>query len=277
LNTAEEERCAELGIVLVLDSRQGDFSARQVRSLIARIKSRTGCHIVETSYSERGDPAISQAVGRAVERGADQVVVIPALISPRIYDDGSAIRRAVEQARSAHPGVKVVYSGPLLDEVGYENLIVSAIHEHEMMAQEPRLVRLNELPPGRAGIVHSLEGGRHFVSRMVSLGFTPGTEVKVVQNYGSGVFPSPDRDFRTPFVEWSPAGPHRHGCLLRFWPISRGRFWKPWLHPGERHYPGYGHGSIIANVRNARVALGWREARRVLVILKGDEERNSDK
>jgi Fe2+ transport system protein FeoA len=80
------------------------------------------------------------------------------------------------------------------------------------------LVSLNELSPGKVGVVHGLNGGRHFVSRMVSLGFTPGTEVRVVQNYG--------------------------------------------------------HGPIIANVRNTRVALGWMEAHKVLVVPEDDEEGN---
>jgi ferrous iron transport protein A len=87
-------------------------------------------------------------------------------------------------------------------------LAVNAAREHE----EPELTRLSDLPSGQVGIVHSLNGGRHFVSRMVSLGFTPGTEVRVMQNYG--------------------------------------------------------HCSLIASVRNTRVALGRGEAQKVLVARK---------
>jgi ferrous iron transport protein A len=29
-------------------------------------------------------------------------------------------------------------------------------------------------------------GGHHFVSRLASLGFTPGTRLRVIQNYGHG-------------------------------------------------------------------------------------------
>lgn len=45
---------------------------------------------------------------------------------------------------------------------------------------------LADLPPGSAGIVRSLQGGRHFRGRLASLGFTEGALIKVVQNYGRG-------------------------------------------------------------------------------------------
>jgi Fe2+ transport system protein FeoA len=268
LRPAKKDRRAQLGIVLVFDSRRRDSPARRVESLSARIKSRSSCRVIEASYSERDDGSdISQAVGRVVEQGAERVVVIPAPISPQVYDNAPAIRRAVKEAQAAHPGVEVVYGGPLLNEEDYENLIVNAIHEHEMMAQEPRLVRLNELPPGEVGTVHSLKGGRHFISRMVSLGFTPGTEVRIVQNYGHGGVRFPDMAYwgASPRLPWL-------GCLFRALPIGRGKPWKGWFHAGKPGHPG--HGSIIANVRNTRVALGWREAQRVLVIPRGGEEGN---
>jgi Fe2+ transport system protein FeoA len=55
----------------------------------------------------------------------------------------------------------------------------------------PHLDRPEELPlsalrTGERGVVTSLSGGRGLLSRMASLGFTPGAEVTVVQNYGRG-------------------------------------------------------------------------------------------
>jgi Fe2+ transport system protein FeoA len=91
-------------------------------------------------------------------------------------------------------------------------LAVNTARENETTVQEAGLTRLSDLPSGQVGTVHSLKGGRHFVSRMVSLGFTPGTEVRVMQNYG--------------------------------------------------------HCSLIASVRNTRVALGRGEAQKVLVTRK---------
>ncbi len=45
---------------------------------------------------------------------------------------------------------------------------------------------LTELSAGQKARIHSLRGGRGFVSRMAALGFTPGSEVIMVQNYGRG-------------------------------------------------------------------------------------------
>jgi ferrous iron transport protein A len=48
------------------------------------------------------------------------------------------------------------------------------------------LKSLADLPTGTRTVVHTLQGGREFVSRLSALGFTSGTEVKVVQNYRHG-------------------------------------------------------------------------------------------
>jgi ferrous iron transport protein A len=45
---------------------------------------------------------------------------------------------------------------------------------------------LNALQPHQRGIVTGLVGGHGLLSRMASLGFTPGAEVTMVQNYGRG-------------------------------------------------------------------------------------------
>jgi len=56
------------------------------------------------------------------------------------------------------------------------------------MALKPNndVVPLSTLAPQERGIVRSLNGGHHFVSRMVALGFTPGVPVVMVQNFGRG-------------------------------------------------------------------------------------------
>ena len=47
-------------------------------------------------------------------------------------------------------------------------------------------VFLSAMRPGERGIVVDLAGGRGLLGRMTSLGFTPGAEVTVMQNYGHG-------------------------------------------------------------------------------------------
>jgi ferrous iron transport protein A len=45
---------------------------------------------------------------------------------------------------------------------------------------------LNKLKTGETAVIHSLEGGHTFRSRLAALGFTPGAEIKMVQNTGHG-------------------------------------------------------------------------------------------
>ena len=45
---------------------------------------------------------------------------------------------------------------------------------------------LNALDVGERGVVVGMDGGRGLLCRMTSLGFTPGAEVTVMQNYGHG-------------------------------------------------------------------------------------------
>lgn len=71
---------------------------------------------------------------------------------------------------------------------------------------------LSNLAPSETGVVHELIGGRGFMSRLAALGFTPGTKLVMVQNFG--------------------------------------------------------HGPVIVNIRDTRIALGRGEAARVYVTKK---------
>jgi ferrous iron transport protein A len=50
----------------------------------------------------------------------------------------------------------------------------------------PNQKSLTDLITGEHATVFSFEGGRTVNNRLTSLGFTPGTEINVVQNYGRG-------------------------------------------------------------------------------------------
>jgi ferrous iron transport protein A len=45
------------------------------------------------------------------------------------------------------------------------------------------MVSLNSLGTGEVGVVQELKGSRAFVSRVAALGFTPGIEVVMLQNF----------------------------------------------------------------------------------------------
>ena len=59
-----------------------------------------------------------------------------------------------------------------------------------------RIKSLNALAPGTQALVHQLQGGHRFVSRMAAMGFTPGAEITIVQNYGRGPLIVAIRDTR---------------------------------------------------------------------------------
>lgn len=61
---------------------------------------------------------------------------------------------------------------------------------------ENDIVPLNGLDAGERGVVVELKGGRGLLGRMASLGFTPGAEVTVVQNFGRGPLIARVRDVR---------------------------------------------------------------------------------
>jgi ferrous iron transport protein A len=48
------------------------------------------------------------------------------------------------------------------------------------------LVQLSSLRSGGCGTVVKLEGGRGILGRLAALGFTPGANVTVMRNHGSG-------------------------------------------------------------------------------------------
>lgn len=45
---------------------------------------------------------------------------------------------------------------------------------------------LDQLLTGQRAIVREINGGRGFVGRLATLGFTPGSEVEMEANYGTG-------------------------------------------------------------------------------------------
>jgi len=62
--------------------------------------------------------------------------------------------------------------------------------------QNEKMKAVSTLPAGGRGVVRLLRGGEEFTRRMVALGFTPGVEVTVVQDYGRGPLLVTVRDTR---------------------------------------------------------------------------------
>ncbi len=55
-----------------------------------------------------------------------------------------------------------------------------------MADKNQNLEAISDLPVKKRAFVRVLRGGKEFTSRMGALGFTPGSIVTVIQNYGHG-------------------------------------------------------------------------------------------
>ncbi|MCD6291599.1 MAG: ferrous iron transport protein A [Anaerolineae bacterium] len=57
---------------------------------------------------------------------------------------------------------------------------------HDATFNTARIVDLASLPTGTKGIIYAINGGRRFISRLTTMGFTTGTGIMMMQNYGHG-------------------------------------------------------------------------------------------
>jgi ferrous iron transport protein A len=57
-------------------------------------------------------------------------------------------------------------------------------------------IDLGAVRAGESVHIQSMQGGHHFLSRLASLGFTPGARLRVVQNFGHGPIIVAVRDTR---------------------------------------------------------------------------------
>jgi len=57
-------------------------------------------------------------------------------------------------------------------------------------------IPLNEIPAGASATVCEIRGGGHVMSRLATLGFTPGAQLAMVQNFGHGPLIVTIRDAR---------------------------------------------------------------------------------
>ncbi|MDM7998430.1 MAG: metal-dependent transcriptional regulator [Dehalococcoidia bacterium] len=53
-------------------------------------------------------------------------------------------------------------------------------------APKEEVVPISELKAGQSGVVRSFAGGRGMLGRCLSMGFTPGSPVRMIENYGRG-------------------------------------------------------------------------------------------
>lgn len=64
--------------------------------------------------------------------------------------------------------------------------VCSACQAQKISNAAVTLQPLSAVAAGTAGQIRQIEGGHDFAARVIAMGFTPGAEVMVIQNYGHG-------------------------------------------------------------------------------------------
>ena len=79
---------------------------------------------------------------------------------------------------------------------GYTTDVTGRDGAERGVGAEARLVRLGELKAGEQATIRGFDGGHSLVSRLSALGFTPQTQVAMIQNFGNGPLIEKVRDTR---------------------------------------------------------------------------------
>ena len=170
---------------------QSDPLTSEAEKLVIGVRRRGGYQITEVGYDEFAHPTVEEAIERAIAQGAERVIVVPTMFTPGGPEIEVDVPDAVTTAQKRHPEVEIVYAGPPFDYDQQVELILGKVREYDKGAPPPTakqegMIHLSMLKPGEVGIVHGLTGGRRFVGRLAALGFTPGTEVRMIQNFSHG-------------------------------------------------------------------------------------------
>jgi ferrous iron transport protein A len=168
--------------VVLLAQGEGE----SLEALAQRVRQRGAYQQVEVALADTEAKGLREAVSRAASGGASHVVVVP--VRP-IYGGRDGQHKAqIERLRAQFPSLEIALAGPLLDLDGYADLVVHQVHQHDPGQRLDRAleITLEGLPLGAVGRVRDLHGGQDFLARMAALGFTPGAEVSMVQNFGHG-------------------------------------------------------------------------------------------
>lgn len=150
---------------------------------------------VSVGFSRLEPGEVTTTIEQSIAQGAQRVVIVPATLT-RTPETESKLPQLVDELQAEHPNVEMIYVNPPFDVEYQAKLILENIREHLprrlAVATEP----LSALAAGVKAVVVKLVGGHDMLGRMATLGFTPGAEVTVVQNFGHGPLIISVRDAR---------------------------------------------------------------------------------
>jgi DtxR family Mn-dependent transcriptional regulator len=118
-------------------------------------------------------------------------------ISSVVKEDGQLLRKIEKWGLKPNSIVKVVRKNDdgtlelkldgqklLLDKATADYLMAMSVSTGEEAADEE--MPMSTLRTGESGVLKSYKGGKEMLGRCLSMGFTPGSTVKMVENFGSG-------------------------------------------------------------------------------------------
>jgi sirohydrochlorin ferrochelatase len=80
--------------------------------MAAELQRRPGYETVATAFLEAGKPDLGWAIDRLVERGVEQVIVIPYFLTLGMHLQRD-LPRLVDEIRALHPALKIQVTPPL--------------------------------------------------------------------------------------------------------------------------------------------------------------------
>ncbi len=170
---------SETGVVLIVGG-QADSQ------LVPLFQTLGGYRRVESVRLTDEESALHQAIERLLAAGVQAVLIVPTLS----VGDSQAVRSRVtdelRRCQEAHPDVQFCHICPSMEPELHARLLLAALQTAGDGQVRRDAVPLSLVPTHQRGTVHKLNGGHEFVSRMSALGFVPGSEVQVVQNFGVG-------------------------------------------------------------------------------------------
>jgi ferrous iron transport protein A len=170
---------SETGVVLIV----GEQAESGLASILRRLGGYQGVESVRLTDEET---ALHQAIERLLAAGARRVLITPTLLVGDSQAVGCRVTEELKRYQKARPDIQFRYVCPSVEPDPHARLLATALQAADDPEVRPDAVPLSLLPTHQGGTVHNLNGGHEFVSRMSALGFVPGSEVQVVQNFGAG-------------------------------------------------------------------------------------------
>ena len=109
-------------ILLVDHGSRRDEANAVLEEIAAGVRRRRPDALVEVAHMEQAPPSLAAALARCAERGARDVVVCPYFLGPGRHTTRD-IPRLVEEARAAHPELRVRVAAPL----GFDEHLVDVV------------------------------------------------------------------------------------------------------------------------------------------------------